>query len=268
MKAKQKQIILTIGCVLFFIATLTVNFLANAIPINNKSTGELSDAIPNLFVPAGITFAIWGVIYLLLLLFVIYLVSLLFLKEQKYLPFLTNLQGLFIISSVANICWIFAWHYEQIILSFIIMLVLLASLLLLYLQIHKKAHYDTLSWKDKLFISLPFSVYLGWITVATIANATAVLVTYRWDGFGMSGSFWTITMLITATVIGLLMLFLQKDIAFNCVLIWAFVGIIIKRTDPVNIPQTPIVITASVSIGLLVLGGIVLLLLTLVKKKA
>ncbi|MBN1697289.1 MAG: tryptophan-rich sensory protein [Spirochaetales bacterium] len=264
---KAKQLILTIGCVLFLAATLVVNFLANALPINGKSTGELSDNISNLFVPAGITFAVWGVIYLLLLLFVIYLIVLLVMKNPPELPFLNKVQGLFIISSIANIGWIFAWHYEQILLSFVIMLVLLACLLMLYLQIRKKSHFNELSLRDHFFVSLPFSVYLGWITVATIANATAVLVTFKWDGFGLSETFWTIAMLVIAAVVGLLVLLREKDIAYNGVLIWAFLGIVIKRTDPAYTSNIPVVATAWAVLGVLAAGIIGLIVFRMIWQK-
>ncbi|TFF88271.1 MAG: hypothetical protein EU550_01615, partial [Promethearchaeota archaeon] len=165
----KKKLVFQVLNIIGFIATIVINSLANILPIGYGNTGVLSDDIPNLFVPIGLTFSIWSVIYILLGLFVIYQARDVFKKEGEKIdmPFQDKISFYFILSSVANIVWIFLWHYKQIFLSLIAMLVLLISLLVIYISLNiGKAE---VSRNVKLFVHLPFSVYLGWITVATIA---------------------------------------------------------------------------------------------------
>ena len=240
--------LLQIGNIIAVIITIIVNGLANLLPIGGKNTAELSDNIPNLFVPAGITFSIWGIIYLLIILFAIYLAKDLFKKEKTTKPFLEKTSFFFILASIANIVWIFLWHYEQVILSLLAMLVLFASLLVMYLRLNIGK--EEVSLKEKLFIHVPISVYLGWITVATIANITAVLVTIGWDGFGVGEEIWTMLVMIVAAIITILMLIKRKDYAYNTVIIWALFGIYLKRmtNDPIYGLQTQIAYTAVIAI--------------------
>ena len=237
------------------IATIVVNFLANYLPLNGKYTGELSDSYPNLFVPAGITFAIWGVIYILLILFALYQARDLFGKQKYDMPFLNKISFIFVLTSLANILWIFFWHYEQVILSLLAMIVLFVSLITIYLRLNIGEQNITRS--EKLFIHVPFSVYLGRITVATIANVTAVLVSVNWDGFGVSEQMWTILILIVATIITFLVLLKRKDIPYSAVIVWAFIGIVMKRfgSDPIYGIQSEIAYSA--------LGAILVILIAI-----
>ena len=219
--------ILQIANFIAVIITVIVNSLANILPINNKLTAEISDSIPNLFVPTGLTFSIWGIIYILLFIFAFYQIRDIFKKEKIDMPYLKKISFLFILASLANILWIFLWHYEQIILSILAMILLFFSLLFIYLRLNiGKSH---VSLKEKLCVHVPFSVYIGWITVATIANVTALLVKIGWDGFGISQQTWTILLLIIATIITILILFTRRDYAYSAVIIWALIGIYLKR---------------------------------------
>lgn len=240
--------LLQVGNILAVIFTIIVNGLANILPIGGKYTGELSDAVPNLFVPAGITFAIWGIIYILIIIFAIYLAKDLFKKEKTTKPFLEKISYFFILASLANIIWIFLWHYEQILLSLLAMLLLFFSLLVIYLRLN--IGIEKISMKEKLFVHVPISVYIGWITVATIANVTAVLVEIGWDGFGISEQIWTMLVIIVATIITILILTMRKDYAYGAVIIWALIGIYIKRIadDSIYGLQTQIAYTAVIGI--------------------
>lgn len=204
------------------IVVLTINALANILPINGKNTGELSDAIPNLFVPVGLTFSIWGVIYTLLILFSIYQIV-----EKEDTEFLGKIGIFYTLSNIGNFFWILAWHYQIIWLSLLLMFVILGSLLGIYLRLDIGR--EEVSTKQKVLVHLPFSVYLGWITIATIANVTALAVTVGWDGFGISEELWTILVIIVAIIITSLMLFTRKDVGYSLVVIWASYGIYLKR---------------------------------------
>ena len=234
-----------------FLATIVVNALANAVPINGKTTGELSDLYPNLFVPAGVTFSIWALIYILLAIFAVYQIVA---PNKIASGFLNRIGPLFILASAANIVWIFLWHYQRVPASLVVMLVLLGSLLAIYLRLG--VGLGTASWREKLLVQLPFSVYLGWITVATIANVTALLVHVGWNRFGATEELWTIVVLVVAAAITLAMLFTRNDLFYALVVLWAFLGILLKRLAVDSPPSKVIVVTlaiamAAVGVGLL-----------------
>ena len=257
--------LLQVGNIIAVIITIIVNGLANLLPIGGKNTAELSDNIPNLFVPAGITFSIWGIIYFLIILFAIYLAKDLFKKEKTTKSFLEKIGFFFILASLANIIWIFLWHYEQVLLSLLTMLVLFGSLLVMYLRLNIGK--EEVSLKEKLFIHVPISVYIGWITVATIANITAVLVTIGWDGFGVSEEIWTMLVMIVAAIITILMLIKRKDCAYSAVIIWALIGIYLKRmtNNPIYGLQTQIAYTAVIAIVIILIVSAIMHLLPYVK---
>ena len=169
---------LQVANILGYIGVVVVNILANALPLGGNTTGELSDAYPNLFVPAGYVFSIWGVIYLLLLAFTVYQAF----PSRRGEEFQHKIGYFFVISCVLNISWIFLWHYEHVIPSVVLMFALLISLIMIYLRLDIGR--GSPSKGERLWIHLPFSVYLGWITVAPIANVVAALVSINWNGFG------------------------------------------------------------------------------------
>jgi len=237
------------------IGTLIVNYLSNALPLNGKTAGQLSDEIPNLFVPAGLTFAIWGIIYILLIMFAAYQARDLFKKEKIETPFIKKTSYYFFLAGLANMSWIFAWHYQQVLLSVLIMLVLFGSLIKIYLNL--EIGKEIVSRKERIFIQVPISVYLGWITVATIANVTAFLVTINWNGLGISEVIWTMIVIIVALIITLLMIITRKDVAYSLVVVWALLGIYIKRTDISYGIQNDIALTAAVSVILIILAIII-----------
>lgn len=218
----MKNMLIKILAGLAYVAMVVVNFLANGLPINNRSTGAISDAYPNLFAPAGITFSIWGLIYLLLAGYVLYLfIS----SSQKNNELFNKINPLFIASSLANILWIFAWHYNYIGLSVLIM----AALLILLINIADIIRIQKFSSLEKLLIRTPFSVYFGWITVAAIANITVFLVSIGWNGFGVSDFVWTSIILLVGALIGILRMNKDKNIAYGLVLVWAYLGILFKH---------------------------------------
>lgn len=209
---------------LALIAMLTVNALSSILPINGVTPKEVSDRYPNLFVPAPLTFAIWGVIYLLVIGYVLYQLGLLRGKGEAVNAALLNKIGLiFIISSVLNLSWVIAWHYGQLVLSFVILALLLVALIMIRLSI---AAHEPLSNKEKWFVRLPFSVYFGWVTVATIAGATALLVGTGFSGLGISESVWTMLILLVGAAIGIATALRFRDVPYLVVFIWAYSNIL------------------------------------------
>lgn len=204
---------------LTLVITITVNALANILPINGLQTGKISDSFKALFTPAGYVFAIWGLIYLALAVFAVFQL----LPSQKDNSRIDKIGIWFIIANLANAGWIFAWHYLQFALSLIIMLVFLVSLLIIYtrLEIGRR----TVTPKERWFVDVPFGIYLGWISVATIANVSTVLIDNNWNGFGISAPIWTVAMIVIAVILGILMTWKRQEIAYPLVLVWAIFGI-------------------------------------------
>lgn len=224
-----------------YIAMVAVNFLANGLPINNRSTGAISDAYPNLFAPAGLTFSIWGVIYLLLAGYVLYQFTK---RGQKTKELFNKINPFFIASSLANISWIFAWHYDFIGLSVVIM----AILLILLIKIADSIRTQQFTLVEKIFVCAPFSIYFGWITVAAIANTTVFLVSLGWNGFGIADFIWTSIILVVGALIGILRMRKDRNIAYGLVLVWAYVGIVIKHVsvDGFNGQYPSVIVTTIV----------------------
>lgn len=212
-----------ISVIVFLLATLIVNTLANVLPFNGLNTGQVSDDYPTLFTPAGYVFSIWGVIYFALLLYVIYQA----LDAQAENSRLRAAGWWFVLSCIANIAWLFSWHYLRFPLSMLAMLVLLGSLIMAYLRLETGRSAVPLS--EQLLARVPFSLYLGWISVATIANAAVVLTSLKWDGFGMTPQLWTVIVIAVAAVLGALMSLLRHDWVYGLVLVWAFAGIAAKQ---------------------------------------
>jgi benzodiazapine receptor len=224
--------LLRFGNIAAFTITLVINSLANTTVLNGRTTGQVSDLHPTLITPAGYVFAIWGIIYALLLAFVVYQV----LPSQKDKPYQNRIGILFILSSLLNCLWLFLWQYDFITLSVFVMFALLATLIAIYLRLDiGKAK---VSWKEKLLVHLPFSVYLGWITIATIANVASALVSLKWNGFGLSPEIWAITALIVALIITLAVIITRRDIAYSLVIVWAIAGIASKQSTNKNIVTT------------------------------
>jgi hypothetical protein len=209
---------------LALLVTLIVNGLANGLPLNGQTTGEISDRFDVLFVPAGYVFSIWGLIYLGLIAYGVYQA----LPSQRDNLRLRRIDAFFILSCLANSAWIFLWHYNLFPLSLLVMLVLLGSLIAIYL--HLDIGRVTVSLAEKWMVHVPFSVYLGWITVATIANATTILDYIGWSGWGISEQGWTAVMLAAALAIALAVTLTRRDVAYLLVLVWAFAGIAVKHS--------------------------------------
>ena len=220
MKSKVNAFLNLIGLVI----VLAVNALANILPINGYNTGQISGFYPNYFVPAGFTFAIWGIIYLLLIGFVFCSFFSAFGRfDEAGKKAIDTLSPFFQITCLLNAGWIVVWHYLFLAASLIIMLVFLVVLIILYLRI--KPFKLSMPSFHRIWIHHAFLVYLGWISVATIANTTALFVGFGWDGNPLSATTWSILMIVVAMVLGVFMVGRQKEPAFGFVLSWAFYGI-------------------------------------------
>ncbi len=241
MKINSRQIII----ILTTLVTLSVNGLANSLPINGVTTGEISDRFNTYFVPAGYVFSIWGLIYLGLIAFTIYQA----LPAQQEDPRLEKIGWWVVLANLANAAWIFAWHYQIFALTLVLMVALLISLLMIYQGLDiGQTQVDAV---DKWVIRLPFSIYLGWISVATIVNTSDVLDFFKWGQFGISDEIWMIIILAVVAMLGWAMSLRRGDVAYLAVLLWALAGIGVKFPDAGQVS-----IAIWISFGLVALAAL------------
>jgi len=224
------------------IIMIVVNIMSNALPFNGLSAPEIADSFDVYFVPAGYVFSIWGVIYLALIAYAVYQLF----PVQRENPRLRQIGWWFVLSSAANSIWLFLWHYGYFALSVVVMLTLLISLIVIYLRLG--VFRQAVSSGERWLVHLPFSIYLGWVTVAMIANITAFLDFVNWNGFGISPEIWTFIMLVVAITLAGIMAYSWQDIAYLFVLIWAFVGIGVEQSDTPQVANAAYLAASIVAI--------------------
>lgn len=210
---------------IFYIFMLAANGLATTKILGQNTTQEISAKYSNLFTPAGITFAIWGVIYIMIGYFVLYQLGNHGYGARKEV---TEKIGIwFIVSCILNVAWLFFWAFDMIGISMIVMLALLVVLYMIYFRIHLLEDY--LYNDEKKGFLLPFSLYCGWISVATIANISVFVKYMHWNLFNVSEIVWVSLAIILAVLINLFFISIRKDKAFGIVGIWALAGIAYGR---------------------------------------
>ena len=229
----------------FAIATaFGINILANVNPPQGMTIGDISNQIFSnvLITPANYAFAIWGVIYLGLFSFAIYQI----LPNQRENLILQKIDYKIAFASLAQIIWIFCFLYSQFALSFVVMVAILIPLIWAYLSLPK----TSIKQREKWFIATPISIYLAWISVATIVNGATVLEYWQWNGWGISPPIWTAIMLLVAGLIGLVMA-IEKNVAFVGVYIWALVAIAVSNHNTTIITVTAVGIAIILALTLL-----------------
>jgi hypothetical protein len=237
---------------------ILVNGLAGSTTIlGGQNTAAISDANPTLITPAGYVFSIWGVIYLLLGVFVVFQA----LPRNQGKDFQRRIGWVFVFSSVFNIIWLFLWQFEYLILSTVVMFMLLGTLILGYLRLDIGRSNAPIG--EKVAVHLPFSVYLGWITVASIANVAVTLVSLEWNGLGIGAETWATLVVVVALIITLLTIATRKDVAYALVIIWALVGIAVKQSGN----STIVMLTEIGAIIVAVALAITLILSVVLKSK-
>ena len=241
MKDTVRQVLVVISV----LATLAVNALAEILPFNGVSTKQISDGFHVYFVPAGYVFSIWGIIYIGLIAYAVFQA----LPSQRENPTLRRTGYPVVVSGLANMAWLFLWHYLQFPLTVVVMLGLLAVLIVIYLELGIGRR--NVSTAETWAVRVPLSIYLGWITVATIANATDLLYYWNWNGFGISPRDWTLVLFAAVLVIAGLMSLTRRDVAYNLVIVWALVGIAVQQSAAKSIVISSLV-TAALVLAVLV----------------
>jgi benzodiazapine receptor len=234
---------------ILFIVVIAVNALANILPINGYNTGQISGFYPNYFVPAGFTFSIWGIIYLS---FLVYSITYTYyqLNQDKFPvinQYLDKVSPWYWATCILNASWILAWHYLQVLLSVLIMLLFLFALIQIFKSTQKIA--KEMNLITRLSLVTPFSIYIGWISVATIANVTALLVKYQWTG-GIHPIYWSVIMIFVAVIAGVYFIQQFKTISYPLVIAWAIWGIKAAQGAKSNLIETASVIGLFILISL------------------
>ncbi|KUH66234.1 hypothetical protein AU184_00050 [Mycolicibacterium novocastrense] len=229
-------------------ATLVVNYLANSLPINGQTTGDVTRRVEVYFVPAGYVFSIWSVIYLGLIAYTVYL-GLALAQRRADSGAARAIAPWYVLTAAANCCWLFAWHHNQFPLSMLVMVVLLVALIVIY---RLQASRPPTSTLERWTVHIPFRVYLGWISVATIANATITLDDAGWSGFGLSEPTWGVIMVAVAAALGLVMNLRHRDIAYGLVIVWAVIGIAVRLSDTTSVLIASLAGAAVVGISVLI----------------
>lgn len=232
--------LLVIAALLVMIAA---NILANALPLNNQTTGAISARFPIRFEPAGYVFSIWGLIYVGLIVYAVYQA----LPAQRQNPRLRAIASPFILSCLANSAWLFLWHYNFFIWTQVAMVALLLALVLIYRRLAAGRHAATRA--EKWSVHLPFSVYLGWVTVATVANTSIVLYDWGWRGGGIGEPVWAVIMLLVTAVLTFTILWRHGDVAYALVIVWAAAGIAVKQSDSSLVASTAVAVAVLVALA-------------------
>ena len=230
------------------LVTVGVNGLANALPLNGITTGDVINRDPVFFLPANWVFSIWGLIYLGLLFFVGYGL----LPAGRRNARLQRISPFFVLSCVANAVWLFLWHYNLLPISMIAMVVLLVSLIIIYGLLRRRGNPP--SRVERVGMWWPFSIYLGWVSVATIANASVVLDRAGWGGWGIGPATWAAIMVVVGGLLATALGIGRADPLYPAVFVWAFVGLALRQHDtPLVAVVAWIVAVALVVVTLLAL---------------
>jgi hypothetical protein len=226
----SKDTLRQIAVILSTTGTIIMNILANALPLNGQNTGEISDRFKVFFVPAGYVFSIWGLIYIGMIAYTIFQA----LPAQKANPRMRATGWLFALSGVANTAWLFFWHYNLFTLTMVAMLSLAGLLVAIFLKLGIGR--TNVSRGERWSAHIPVSVYLGWISVATIANITDVLNYLGWNGGPIQPEVWAVILLGAVVLITAAMLYTRHSVAYALVIVWAAIGIAVKQA---NVPLVP-----------------------------
>jgi translocator protein len=229
--------------VVALVVMIATNVLANALPLNNQTTGEISGRFPIYFEPAGYVFSIWGLIYLGLIVYAIYQA----LPAQRQNARLQVIAYPFVFSCLANTVWLFLWHYNRFTLTQIAMVALLLALVVIYRRL--AAGRQAADAAERWAVHLPFSIYLGWVTVATVANTSIVLYDWGWRGGPIAEPVWAVLMLLVTAALTFLVLWRERDVAYALVIVWAAVGIAVKQTDSSLVAGTALLVAVVVVVA-------------------
>lgn len=231
--------LLRILVVVATISTIVINLLANVVPYNGQTSGAVSDQYKTYFTPAGYVFSIWTVIYVGILAYAIYQAR----YPEGATPLFRAIGAFHIGGCLANCTWLFLWHWEWLGTSVLVILLLLASLIALYTRLAQAGwEYGPPTRGQTWCVFVPFSIYLGWVSVATVANISVYLLASQWDGWGIAPQLWAVILLVIASGLGGYFGYVRRNLAYALVIVWALIGI--------GVEQGPTALVAYPAFGL------------------
>ncbi len=235
---------------IFFFIAFTVSSLSQLKFFGGATNGEISDKYSTIFTPAGVTFSIWGVIYLSLFGFTIYKLVQSDRSDAcaSVSQDLSRIGYLFVINNIATTLWIFAFTYEYLLASMLLIIIQLITLTLIFIRLNLFNN-DRL-FANKLFTQFPLTIYFAWLCVATIANISLYLVSIQWDGFGIDPSIWAIIMIIVTVLLSVFIIMKKGNPFFGLVIMWALYGIILKRVSIDEIAFSNVILTCWIGFGI------------------
>jgi translocator protein len=219
---KKRQTLLVLNALTLLIAVV-INYLANSIPLNGQTTGDISNKFDVLFKPAGYVFSIWGFIYLGLLVFIVFQ----FLPSQRKSNIVEKIGIYFITTNIANALWIFNWHNENFLFTLLLMFTILYSLIQIYIRL--QVSLEIVEVGKKIFIHFPISLYTSWIMVATITNIFVYLESIQWNGWGLPNFFWFGAAILLCWIVLLVFMIYRTDMIMGTVFLWVFWGIAVQN---------------------------------------
>lgn len=233
----------------FYVVAFTVSNLSQTKIFGGVTNGEISDKYETVFTPAGLTFSIWGVIYLALFGFTIYHLVRAYKDDvhSETSQTLSRIGNLFIVNNVATTLWVFAFTYEYLFTSMLLIIIQLITLLKIFINL--QLFDNTKTFNNKLFMQFPLTIYFAWLCVATIANISLYLVSINWNGLGIEPSIWAIIMIIVTVLLSVFIITVKKNPFFGLVVIWALYGIVLKRTAVDEEAFSNVILTAWVGFG-------------------
>jgi hypothetical protein len=265
----KKTQILAILNLLALLIHVTLSYFTQFKLVNDQDAGQVSDAYDSLFTPAGITFAIWGVIYTALLFFCIYHIRMAF-KHPGTHPANENVNRMgvwFILNNIGAAAWLIVWTKGLIPASAGLIVFQLITLIIINLRLN--IHNPHAGIDSKIFTQFPLSIYFGWLTIATIANISIYLLASDWKGFGLDYSpiEWTRIIIGIAVFLTSLVVFTQRNVFFGLVIAWALYGIILKRESINPTIYAEVIKTAWIGLGIVAVSCIIQFILNIAAKK-
>uniref|UniRef100_B8HKU1 Tryptophan-rich sensory protein n=1 Tax=Cyanothece sp. (strain PCC 7425 / ATCC 29141) TaxID=395961 RepID=B8HKU1_CYAP4 len=226
-------------------AAIIGNLVATLFPPSGTNVGQLANTLLSelLILPANYAFAIWGLIYLGLIGFGLYQAQ----PSQRYNSTLQSVGYLVVVASIAQILWIFLFQAQWFAGSVVAMLAILIPLISVYGQLNIG---QPVNRESRWLVHLPFSIYLGWISVATVVNIAAALYVNGWQGWGLSDLTWTSIMVLITAGLAIGLLWRRNDLAFSGVIVWALLAIGLRPGKPLLL--VGLAVGLAIGLGLLI----------------
>lgn len=194
------------------------NTIYNVLGIPGDSVKTVSDRYMTLFTPAGYAFAIWGIIYLAFIIYAVYQL----LPAQRYVRFFDSMVWPLMLANILCMLWQVVFRNYLIGGSVVVILATLLTAVYMRVMVQNETH------GKNTWLAVPFSLFLGWICVATIANIASWLVATGWNGGDTGPVLWTVIMLCAALLTGIIISLAYRDFIVPIVVAWALAAIYVE----------------------------------------